>query len=86
MYNMYYFVHNINNSMRNDHFFLTKVSPKKQKILFFRILADFGDPAGRPGGDGMAKSWRELMTGWFKFLKGNIFSFSKNISIIKLKF
>ena len=42
MYNMYYFVHNINNSMRNDHFFLTKVSPKKQKILFFRILADFG--------------------------------------------
>ena len=42
MYNMYYFVHNINNSMRNDHFFLTKVSPKKQKIVFFRILADFG--------------------------------------------
>ena len=58
MYNMYYFVHNINNSMRNDHFFLTKVSPKKQKILFFRILADFG----RQKADGSLYQWN--MKSW----------------------
>ena len=41
MYNMYYFVHNINNSMGNDHFFLTKVSPKKQKILEKSLFSKF---------------------------------------------